>query len=154
MRHAADQRPVEPGEGPIGLILAPSRELVTQIATEARRLCRAMGLRAAAIYGGASIADQIADLKRGAEVVVATPGRLIELLAMREGRTMALGRVSYVVLDEADRMFDMGFEPQVRGGGCGCERGADAGGDWWVAVCVCGHGCGNSPAGHVAITML
>ena len=60
------------------------------------------------VYGGAQVAQQIADLKRGAEVVVATPGRLIDILTMQQGRLIALSRVSFVVLDEADRMFDMG----------------------------------------------
>jgi ATP-dependent RNA helicase DDX46/PRP5 len=64
-------------------------------------------------YGGSPIKDQIADLKRGAEIVVCTPGRMIDLLAANGGRVTNLKRVTYVVLDEADRMFDMGFEPQV-----------------------------------------
>ncbi len=59
------------------------------------------------------IKDQIAELKRGAEIVVATPGRMIDLLAANQGRVTNLRRVTYIVLDEADRMFDMGFEPQV-----------------------------------------
>lgn len=72
-----------------------------------------MGLRAVCAYGGAAIKDQIADLKRGAEIIVCTPGRMIDLLAANGGRVTNLRRVTYVVLDEADRMFDMGFEPQV-----------------------------------------
>ena len=64
-------------------------------------------------YGGAAIKDQIADLKRGAEIVVCTPGRMIDLLTANNGRVTNLRRVTYLVLDEADRMFDMGFEPQV-----------------------------------------
>ncbi len=64
-------------------------------------------------YGGSPIKDQIADLKRGAEIIVCTPGRMIDLLAANSGRVTNLKRVTYVVLDEADRMFDMGFEPQV-----------------------------------------
>lgn len=64
-------------------------------------------------YGGSPIKDQIADLKRGAEVIVCTPGRMIDLLIANSGRVTNLKRVTYVVLDEADRMFDMGFEPQV-----------------------------------------
>jgi ATP-dependent RNA helicase DDX46/PRP5 len=114
-RQLLDQRPLAAGEGPRALIFAPSRELVTQIHAEAKRLARTLGMVSTAIYGGASIAEQIADLKRGVDVVVATPGRLIELLTMRDGRLLSLARVTYVVLDEADRMFDMGFEPQVRG---------------------------------------
>ena len=113
LRHVADQPPLADGDGCIALLLAPSRELVVQIAAEARRLARPLGLRVAAVYGGAPVADQIADLKRGAEIVVAAPGRLIDLLTLNKGRVMPLTRVSYVVLDEADRMFDMGFAPQV-----------------------------------------
>jgi ATP-dependent RNA helicase DDX46/PRP5 len=84
-----------------------------QIFTEARRFAKQLDLRVVPIYGGASIAEQIGELKRGADVVVCTPGRMIELLSMREGRLLSLARVTYVVLDEADRMFDMGFEPQI-----------------------------------------
>lgn len=57
--------------------------------------------------------DNIADMKRGSEVIVCTPGRMIELLTTNSGRLINLQRVTYLVLDEADRMFDMGFEPQV-----------------------------------------
>lgn len=64
-------------------------------------------------YGGTAIKDQIADLKRGAEIVVCTPGRMIDLLCANSGRVTNLKRVTFVVIDEADRMFDMGFEPQV-----------------------------------------
>lgn len=66
------------------------------------------------MYGGAAVAEQIADLKRGTHIVVATPGRLIDILTMQSGKILSMQRVSYVVLDEADRMFDMGFSPQVR----------------------------------------
>lgn len=65
------------------------------------------------MYGGAAVAEQIADLKRGTHIVVATPGRLIDILTMQSGKILSMQRVSYVVLDEADRMFDMGFSPQV-----------------------------------------
>lgn len=70
-------------------------------------------MQAVCAYGGAPIKDQIADLKRGAEIIVCTPGRMIDLLAANSGRVTNLKRVTYIVLDEADRMFDMGFEPQV-----------------------------------------
>jgi len=66
------------------------------------------------VYGGAGIAEQLADIKRGCEIIVATPGRLIDILTMRGGKVMSLSRVSYVVMDEADRMFDMGFAPQIQ----------------------------------------
>lgn len=112
-RHIKDQRPLENMDGPIGLILSPTRELATQIHKECRPWLKALGLRAVCAYGGAPIKEQIAELKRGAEIVVCTPGRMIEMLAANGGRVTNLRRVTYTVLDEADRMFDMGFEPQV-----------------------------------------
>lgn len=112
-RHIKDQRPLENLEGPIGLVLAPTRELATQIHRECKPYIKALNLRAVCAYGGAPIKDQIAELKRGAEIVVCTPGRMIDLLAANSGRVINLRRVTYVVLDEADRMFDMGFEPQM-----------------------------------------
>jgi ATP-dependent RNA helicase DDX46/PRP5 len=112
-RHIRDQRPLEGSDGPVGLIMTPTRELATQIHKECKPFLKAMHLRAVCAYGGAPIKDQIADLKRGAEIIVCTPGRMIDLLAANSGRVTNLRRVTYVVLDEADRMFDMGFEPQV-----------------------------------------
>ena len=112
-RHIRDQRSLEGNDGPIGLIMTPTRELATQIHKECKPFLKAMNLRAVCAYGGAPIKDQIADLKRGAEIIVCTPGRMIDLLAANSGRVTNLRRVTYVVLDEADRMFDMGFEPQV-----------------------------------------
>ena len=112
-RHIKDQPPLKDMDGPIGLIMAPTRELAVQIHKDCKPFLKIMGLRAVCGYGGAPIKDQIAELKRGAEIVVCTPGRVIDLLAANQGRVTNLRRVSYVVLDEADRMFDMGFEPQV-----------------------------------------
>ena len=112
-RHIKDQRPLDPMDGPIGLVLAPTRELATQIFRECKPYLKALNIRAVCAYGGAPIKDQIADLKRGAEIIVCTPGRMIDLLAANSGRVTNLKRVTYVVMDEADRMFDMGFEPQV-----------------------------------------
>jgi ATP-dependent RNA helicase DDX46/PRP5 len=112
-RHIKDQRPLESLEGPICLVLSPTRELATQIHRDCKPFLKALNLRAVCAYGGAPIKDQIADMKRGAEIVVCTPGRMIDLLAANSGRVTNLRRVTYVVLDEADRMFDMGFEPQV-----------------------------------------
>lgn len=112
-RHIKDQRPLENMEGPVGLVMTPTRELATQIHKDCKPFLKALGLRAVCAYGGAPIKDQIADLKRGAEIIVCTPGRMIDLLAANAGRVTNLRRVTYVVLDEADRMFDMGFEPQV-----------------------------------------
>jgi ATP-dependent RNA helicase DDX46/PRP5 len=70
--------------------------------------------QAAAAYGGSPLKENIGEMKRGAEIVVCTPGRMIELLTTNSGKIINLRRVTYLVLDEADRMFDMGFEPQVR----------------------------------------
>src|SRR5579859_3485318 len=112
-RHIKDQRSLDSLEGPIGLVMTPTRELATQIHRECKPFLKALNLKAVCAYGGAPIKDQIADLKRGAEIIVCTPGRMIDLLAANSGRVTNLRRVTYVVLDEADRMFDMGFEPQV-----------------------------------------
>ncbi|KAJ5135837.1 Helicase C-terminal [Penicillium bovifimosum] len=112
-RHIKDQRPLASMEGPISLILSPTRELATQIHKDCKPFLKALGLRAVCAYGGAPIKDQISELKRGAEIVVCTAGRLIDLLAANQGRVLNLRRVTYVVLDEGDRMFDMGFGPQV-----------------------------------------
>jgi len=113
LRHIKDQDPVSGDDGPIGLILTPTRELCTQIYTDLLPFTKVLKLRAVAAYGGNAIKDQIAELKRGAEIIVATPGRMIDLLAANSGRVTNLKRATYIVLDEADRMFDMGFEPQV-----------------------------------------
>ncbi|KAL9128020.1 MAG: hypothetical protein Q9217_003214 [Psora testacea] len=112
-RHIKDQPQLESLDGPVGLVMTPTRELATQIHKECKPFLKALNLRAVCAYGGAPIKDQIADLKRGAEIIVCTPGRMIDLLAANSGRVTNLRRVTYVVLDEADRMFDMGFEPQV-----------------------------------------
>ncbi|XP_049803386.1 probable ATP-dependent RNA helicase DDX46 [Schistocerca nitens] len=113
LRHIMDQPPLEDTDGPIALIMTPTRELCMQIGKECRKFTKALNLRAVCVYGGTGISEQIAELKRGAEIIVCTPGRMIDLLAANSGRVTNLRRVTYVVLDEADRMFDMGFEPQV-----------------------------------------
>lgn len=111
-RHIKDQDPVK-DDGPVGLILTPTRELATQIYRDCKPFLSALNLRAVCAYGGPPIKDQIALLKAGADIVVATTGRFIDLLAANQGRVVNLKRTTYIVLDEADRMFDMGFEPQV-----------------------------------------
>ncbi|KXN86398.1 Pre-mRNA-processing ATP-dependent RNA helicase PRP5 [Leucoagaricus sp. SymC.cos] len=112
-RHIKDQRPLEQMEGPITVVMTPTRELAVQIHKDCRPFLKVLGLRAVCAYGGSPIKDQIAELKKGAEIIVCTPGRMIDLLTANAGRVTNLKRVTYVVLDEADRMFDMGFEPQV-----------------------------------------
>ncbi|KAF4077498.1 hypothetical protein AMELA_G00208730 [Ameiurus melas] len=112
-RHILDQRPLEEGEGPIAMIMTPTRELALQITKECKKFSKPLGLRVVCVYGGTGISEQIAELKRGAEIIVCTPGRMIDMLGANSGRVTNLRRVTYVVVDEADRMFDMGFEPQV-----------------------------------------
>src|SRR4051812_2714456 len=94
---------------PAALVLAPTRELVSQIVEEARPLAAARNLRIAAVYGGVGFEKQIANA-RAAHVLVATPGRLEDLL---QRRALSLRNVEILVLDEADRMLDMGFRPAV-----------------------------------------
>ena len=99
-----------PADGaPSVLVLVPTRELAAQVADELEQIGRQKGLRVASVYGGAPIASQ-AKRARGAHVLVATPGRLQDLV---ERRLVSLDRVRTLVLDEADRMLDMGFKPQV-----------------------------------------
>ena len=129
--------------------MTPTRELALQTTTECRRFCKALDRHVVCVYGGTDIALQIAELKRGADIVVCTPGRMIDMLTSNNGqfqfppsfssmksdgfvylltcrkltstpnklqnpgRVTNVRRTTIVVLDEADRMFDMGFEPQV-----------------------------------------
>lgn len=95
---------------PRSLILVPTRELATQVKEELRPLVRARGFKVAAIYGGADIEKQIRKLAKGVEMVVATPGRMIDLIDRKE---VFISDVECVTVDEADRMADMGFLPQV-----------------------------------------
>ena len=95
---------------PESLVLVPTRELATQVAQELQDVARARGLSLLAIYGGTSIERQARALRMGVDIVIATPGRLNDLLERRE---LSVARVSMVVLDEADQMADMGFMPQV-----------------------------------------
>ncbi|CAI6340258.1 unnamed protein product [Periconia digitata] len=109
--HINAQPLLAPGDGPIVLILAPTRELAVQIQQEISKFGKSSRIRNTCVYGGVPKGPQIRDLARGVEVVIATPGRLIDML--EAGKTN-LRRVTYLVLDEADRMLDMGFEPQIR----------------------------------------
>lgn len=99
------------GDGPSILILLPTRELAQQVEEVAKDYCKAMNLSLMCCFGGASKGPQAGDLKRGIDICVATPGRLLDFL---ENGTTNMRRCSYLVLDEADRMLDMGFEPQIR----------------------------------------
>ncbi|KAJ8497823.1 hypothetical protein OPV22_008375 [Ensete ventricosum] len=109
--HIMDQPELDKGEGPIGVICAPTRELAHQIFIETKKFAKPYGICVAAVYGGVSKLDQFKELKAGCEIIVATPGRLIDLLKMK---AVTMVRATYLVLDEADRMFDLGFEPQIR----------------------------------------
>ncbi|KAI5200741.1 P-loop containing nucleoside triphosphate hydrolase protein [Aureobasidium subglaciale] len=109
--HINAQPLLSPGDGPIVLILAPTRELAVQIQAEVNKFGKSSRIRNTCVYGGVPKGQQIRDLARGVEVCIATPGRLIDML--ESGKTN-LRRVTYLVLDEADRMLDMGFEPQIR----------------------------------------
>merc|ERR1719265_2359677 len=93
------------------LILAPTRELAQQIEAEAVKFGVPMRIRCACCYGGASRGPQLGQIRRGAQVIVATPGRLNDFIQAGQIR---LGATSFLVLDEADRMLDLGFEPQIR----------------------------------------
>ena len=109
--HINAQPLLAPGDGPIVLVLAPTRELAVQIQEEMTKFGKSSRIRNTCVYGGVPKGPQIRDLTRGVEICIATPGRLIDML--ESGKTN-LRRVTYLVLDEADRMLDMGFEPQIR----------------------------------------
>jgi len=99
------------GDGPIVLVCAPTRELAIQIQEECSRFGKSSKIKNTCVYGGAPKRQQANDLADGVEIVIGTPGRIIDFL---EGGQTNFKRVTYLVLDEADRMLDMGFEPQVR----------------------------------------
>jgi len=109
--HINHQPYLERGDGPIVLVLVPTRELAQQVQQVANEFGRASQIRNACVYGGAPKRPQLRDLEMGAEICIATPGRLIDIL---ECNKTNLKRTTYLVLDEADRMLDMGFEPQIR----------------------------------------
>ncbi|XP_076801087.1 ATP-dependent RNA helicase DDX3Y-like isoform X2 [Clavelina lepadiformis] len=96
---------------PLGLILSPTRELASQIYDEARKFSYRSHVRPCVVYGGADVGAQMRDLDRGCHLLVATPGRLVDFI--QRGK-IGLNYIRFVVLDEADRMLDMGFEPQIR----------------------------------------
>jgi len=97
-------------DGPYAVVLAPSRELAQQISGEADKLSRNLKIRNVAIVGGLSIQDQGFFIREGAEICIATPGRLFDCI---ERRYLVLNQCNYFILDEADRMIDMNFEPQI-----------------------------------------
>lgn len=111
LTHIIDQKELQPGDGPIALILAPTRELSIQIYNEANKFGKMYNISAVCCYGGGSKWEQSKALEQGAEIFVVTPGRMIDMVKMKATN---LRRVTYLVLDEADNMFQLGFEPQVR----------------------------------------
>jgi ATP-dependent RNA helicase DDX42 len=110
--HILDQRELKQGEGPIVIVAAPTRELAHQIHQECVRFGAVYGLKSTNLVGGLSKGEQWKSLKAGCgEIVVCTPGRLIDMIKMKAIKPV---RTTMLVLDEADKMFEMGFEPQVR----------------------------------------
>jgi ATP-dependent RNA helicase RhlE len=105
--------PLQDGQsrGTKALVVAPTRELVVQIEENVRAYAKHLPLRMATVFGGVSERPQLEALRSGVDLVVATPGRLIDLMGQRAGN---FSRIEFLVLDEADRMLDMGFLPQIR----------------------------------------
>src|SRR5271157_2085688 len=102
---------VEPGRQTQAIIIVPTRELAVQVSTVAQKLAGRSRLRVAVVYGGASINMQMQALSRGAEVVVGTPGRILDLI---DRGALMLDRIRFFVLDEADLMLDMGFIDDIK----------------------------------------
>jgi ATP-dependent RNA helicase DeaD len=96
--------------GPQALVLAPTRELVVQVSEEARKLTPSRHCRAIPIYGGQRFREQLTEMRRGCDIAIGTPGRVLDHLSRG---TLSFDRVRYVVLDEADRMLDIGFRPDI-----------------------------------------
>eukprot|EP00310_Coccolithus_braarudii_P024373 CAMPEP_0183339194 /NCGR_PEP_ID=MMETSP0164_2-20130417/6198_1 /TAXON_ID=221442 /ORGANISM="Coccolithus pelagicus ssp braarudi, Strain PLY182g" /LENGTH=516 /DNA_ID=CAMNT_0025509149 /DNA_START=20 /DNA_END=1567 /DNA_ORIENTATION=- len=100
-----------PQNGPTTLVMAPTRELATQIQVECSKFGQSSGMTSVCLYGGAPKGQQLSEMRRGVYIIIVTPGRLNDFL---EAGQVRLQQVSFVVMDEADRMLDMGFEPQIR----------------------------------------
>ena len=109
MLHQLSQKPGQ-GNAVRALILTPTRELAAQVQENIRDLGQYLPLKSAVVFGGVNINPQITKLRRGVDLLVATPGRLIDLM---QRQCVNLGRIEYLVLDEADRMLDMGFLPAI-----------------------------------------
>ena len=98
-------------QGPYAVVMAPTRELAQQIEEETKKFGEPLGIRTVAVIGGLSREEQGMKLRMGCEIVIATPGRLVDVL---ENRYLVLNQCTYIVFDEADKMIDMGFEPDVQ----------------------------------------
>eukprot|EP00347_Sterkiella_histriomuscorum_P016169 403354220 len=109
--HVYAQEVPKRGDGPIALVLAPTRELAMQIETQCRKFAQACKIQSLAIYGGVPKHEQKIALRAGVEILIATPGRLLDFMELG---TVRLNKVTYLVLDEADRMLDMGFEKHIQ----------------------------------------
>lgn len=103
---------------PTCVALCPTRELAIQIFDETRKFCRGTEIKTTCVFGGSPINEQIRNLNRGIDIVIATPGRLIDIMKQH---CLTLSRVKFLILDEADRMLDMGFEPQIQEVINGCD---------------------------------
>jgi ATP-dependent RNA helicase DDX46/PRP5 len=113
IRHAAHQPRCLAGEGPIVLVLVPTLELAVQVAAVAVEFAGRAGLRVVASHAGTPLHDNILQSRAGCDVMIATPGRLLDLATLSTGRVLSFRRITFVVVDEADRMFDSGFEEHV-----------------------------------------
>ena len=93
LRHILDQRSLKSGEGPIGLVLSPTRELTFQIYRDIKPFAKSCKLRVTCVYGGSGLSNQLSDLKKGVEIIVCTPGRMIDVLSLSNGKITNLKRV-------------------------------------------------------------
>ncbi|KAJ5175089.1 Pre-mRNA-splicing ATP-dependent RNA helicase prp28 [Penicillium canariense] len=105
-----DENEWRKNDGPYAIVLAPTRELAQQIEIEAKKFTQPLGFNVVSIVGGHSLEEQAFSLRDGAEIIIATPGRLVDCI---ERRMLVLGQCCYVIMDEADRMIDLGFEEPV-----------------------------------------
>uniref|UniRef100_A0AAZ3SEN5 RNA helicase n=1 Tax=Oncorhynchus tshawytscha TaxID=74940 RepID=A0AAZ3SEN5_ONCTS len=108
-RHIMDQRPLEEAEGPIAVIMTPTRELALQITKECKKFSKPLNLRVVCVYGGTGISEQIAELKRGAEIIVCTPGRMIDMLGANSGNLSVMRIMDNVRPDRQTVMFSATF---------------------------------------------
>lgn len=109
--HCAAQPELQKDEGPMAIVLCPTRELAIQVEKETFKFNKLLGLRSTTLAGGLSKKEQFKDIKKGSEIIIANPGRMIDIIKMKG---FNLQRCTFLVLDEADRMLHMGFEYQVR----------------------------------------
>ena len=109
--HIIAQKELQPGEGPVGLVIVPTRDLCQQVARTVRQFTNIWGLECQSIFGGTSQAEQEECLRKRSDIIVATPGRFIDML--NRGKTNLL-RATFIVLDEADELLDQDFGDQIR----------------------------------------